>query len=360
MKLIHIVGARPNFMKLAPLYNCLKKYNVVQYIIHTGQHYSNNMSDVFFSDLEIDTPHFNLNIGSGSHAEQVAKIMLAFEPIAQDLKPDVLVVYGDVNSTLATALVCVKMGIPIAHVEAGLRSFDREMPEEINRILTDRISSLLFTPSIDGNENLIKEGVDKDNIFLVGNIMIDTLIKFLNKQSNWEHTATKNPFALVTLHRPSNVDNENTLKNMMAILAEISEQIPLLFPIHPRTKNKLQEYNITLAKNIYLTEPLGYIDFLHIMKKSKFIITDSGGVQEESSFLGIPCLTMRKNTERPITINLGTNVLVGDDFDLLKTYVSRILSNQFKQKQDIPLWDGKTSDRIAEILNSIFNKAKNK
>ncbi|MDW8296337.1 MAG: UDP-N-acetylglucosamine 2-epimerase (non-hydrolyzing) [Raineya sp.] len=366
-KLIHIVGARPNFMKLAPLYKALSATIFKQKIIHTGQHYDVKMSDVFFEELQIPSPDYHLGVGSGSHTEQTAKIMLAIEPILLQEKPNCVIVYGDVNSTLAAALVCAKMQIPLAHVEAGLRSFDYSMPEEINRILTDRISNFLFTPSEDANQNLLNEGIKAEKIFFVGNIMIDTLTfalqniqqfpqRVIKSASLIEEFGEKN-YILSTVHRPSNVDDQEALRKLFNFLKKIAQDIPIVLPIHPRTQKHLQE-NLDifpLPAQMKVIEPLGYLDFVNLQKNALCILTDSGGVQEESSVLHVPCFTLRPNTERPITITLGTNMLVGDNFDLLADKIQEVKQGKIKSFQEIPLWDGKTAHRISEVLQKIFN-----
>lgn len=353
MKIIHIVGARPNFMKMAPVWNALKKYKARQIIVHTGQHYSKNMSDIFFSELKIKKPDINLHVGSDTQSVQVAKVMMRVEKVILNEKPDMVLVYGDVNSTLAASLVCAKIGIKIGHVEAGLRSYDLDMPEEINRIVTDRLSSLLFTPSKDANHNLTKEGVDKNKIHFVGNVMIDTLIRYLDKIKSGEKI--KLPFktyGVVTLHRPSNVDDLNQLKNLIISLNKISEKIPLVFPIHPRTQKQLKKIKgVSLNKErVLLIDPLGYFQFLNLVYYSQLVITDSGGIQEETTYLKIPCLTLRKNTERPITLNLGTNTLVYNYLKLLERLVNTILEKKYKKGHKLEKWDGKAGERIAEII----------
>lgn len=355
MKIIHVVGARPNFMKLAPVYKAISNKKVKQIIVHTGQHYSSNMSDIFFKELDIPTANINLEVGSGTQAEQVAKIMIAFEKVVLLKKPDLVIVYGDVNSTLAASLVCSKLQVKLAHVEAGLRSFDASMPEEINRIVTDRLSDIYLTTSIDANSNLLKEGVSRKKIYFVGNVMIDTLIKFLGKKSSLK-IDTPEKYAVVTLHRPSNVDDIKKLKSIISCLLEVSENIPIFFSVHPRTKEHLMSILKNKKSNITLLDPLGYIEFLNLVKNSKMVITDSGGIQEETTFLGIPCLTLRKNTERPVTVELGTNTLVGDDFKSLKKNVSNILNGKYKKGKIPKLWDGLASKRIADIL--VCNKYK--
>lgn len=363
MHILHVVGARPNFMKVAPLMATLnKRPKISQTLVHTGQHYDSNMSDVFFGQLGIPKPDINLEVGSGSHAQQTAQIMSRFEQVVLEHKFDLVLVYGDVNSTVSTALVCSKLGIPVGHVEAGLRSFDRRMPEEINRLLTDQIADLLFTPSIDGNENLIHEGIGEDKIYLVGNIMIDTLVRLLPKADdkilqkivgNEYNPATSNcaPYALVTLHRPSNVDDPSMLAEIIAALNQISREVLVIFPIHPRTRQRLLDQKFEINANQFkLIEPIGYLQFLALQQRATVVITDSGGIQEETTFLGVPCLTVRENTERPVTITIGTNELVGKDMDRLKVEVDRILSGNKKNGKTPPLWDGKTSERIADVI----------
>jgi UDP-N-acetylglucosamine 2-epimerase (non-hydrolysing) len=313
------------------------------------------MSDVFFQTLEIPAPDESLNVGSGSHAQQTAAIMSKFEPVVLARKPDVVLVYGDVNSTVAAALVCAKLGIRIAHVEAGLRSFDREMPEEINRLVTDQLSDLLFTPSPDGNENLKREGIAEEKIFLVGNVMIDTLVQFLPKAEGifggLKERLSLDRFGLVTLHRPSNVDDEAVFQPMLKVLDELSRDLPLIFPVHPRTRDRWSQQLKQCNPNLQTVEPLGYLEFLALQKHAAVVITDSGGIQEETSYLGTPCLTLRENTERPITITSGTNVLIGRDWKMLREEFANALNGHRKQNGPIPLWDGHASDRIAEILS---------
>ena len=356
MHFLHVVGARPNFMKVAPVHRALRAYSQVkQTLVHTGQHYDVNMSDVFFQDLGIPAPDVNLQVGSGSHAQQTARIIAEFEPVVLERKPDMVLVYGDVNSTVAAALVCAKLGIPISHVEAGLRSFDNSMPEEINRMVTDRLCDPLFTPSKDGDQHLLAEGTAKEKIFLVGNVMIDTLVSLLPKANQifaelQTRLSLPQRYGLVTLHRPSNVDDPKKLSTMIERLGQISGTIPLLFPVHPRTQQKLVDAKISPAKTLQLCDPLSYVEFLALQKNATVVITDSGGIQEETTYLRVPCITMRENTERPITIDVGTNVLIGNDYDRLAIEVKRAVAGEWK-KGDVPaLWDGKASDRIAEIL----------
>ncbi len=348
-------------MKVAPVIRSLSKFNEVsQILVHTGQHYDANMSEVFFQQLGLPEPEMNLEVGSGSHAVQTAQIMMRWEEVALRERPDLVLVYGDVNSTVATALVCAKLQIPLGHVEAGLRSFDRTMPEEINRLLTDQIADLLLTPSEDGNVNLLREGVPAEKIHLVGNVMIDTLVRLLpiargSQIFNDLNLQSKN-YGLVTLHRPSNVDGSGSLAAIMAALQRISRDIPLIFPIHPRTRARLDTLETPLSQNgqFRLLEPLGYLDFLRLQMDAALVITDSGGIQEESTFLGVPCLTVRENTERPITVEMGTNVIVGQDMDLLSAAVSRILEGKGKTGTIPPLWDGQAGERIAEIVMQLI------
>lgn len=354
MTVLHVVGARPNFMKAAPVYRALAQRGVTQVLVHTGQHYDAQMSDVFFQALEIPAPDESLNVGSGSHAQQTAAIMSKFEPVLLARKPDVVLVYGDVNSTVAAALVCAKLGFRIGHVEAGLRSFDRTMPEEINRLVTDQLADMLFTPSTDGDENLAREGVARDKVFFVGNVMIDTLIHFLPKADALypalQQDLSLQNFGLVTLHRPSNVDEAATFLPMLKVLDELSRDLPLIFPVHPRTRDKWADQLSKCNPNLRTIAPQGYLEFLALQKNAKVVITDSGGIQEETSYLGTPCLTLRENTERPITVNLGTNILIGRDWQMLRSEFAKALNGNRKRASALPLWDGRASDRIAEVL----------
>src|SRR6202046_1465610 len=350
MHFLHVVGARPNFMKAAPVMGALNDHrDVRQSLVHTGQHYDSNMSDVFFSQLDFPAPDVNLDVGSGSHARQTAEIMSRIEPVLLERKPDIVLVYGDVNSTVAAALVCSKLLIRIAHIEAGLRSFDRSMPEEVNRIVTDRLADLLFTPSADGDQNLRAEGVEVRKIHLVGNVMIDSLIRLLPSAIASPKDGLPDQYALVTLHRPSNVDDSATLKGILDALLEVSTHLHVIFPVHPRTRQRMASLGMN-APNLHLLEPLPYIEFLALQRGSKVVITDSGGIQEETTYLGVPCLTLRKNTERPITVDLGTNVLVGQDANNLRSELTKILEGKTKSGVIPPLWDGHAGERIAEIL----------
>ena len=356
--IILVVGARPNFMKMAPLYDELKKRNLPVILLHTGQHYDENMSKVFFEDLGMPKPDIYLGVGSASHAKQTAKIMIDFEEVCEKDIPAMVVVAGDVNSTIACALVAKKLSIPVGHVEAGLRSFDMEMPEEINRILTDRISNLLFTPSRDANQNLTKEGMDSKCIKLVGNIMIDSLLNNIEKSEvstiHQRLKIKKGNYALITLHRPSNVDYEDSLTRIVEALEFIGENIPIIFPVHPRTTNMINEFGlenrINQIPNLILTKPTGYLDFLALIKYSNVVLTDSGGLQEETTALGIPCITLRENTERPITVEEGTNTIVGNKTENILKEWKNIVTNGGKSGRIPELWDGKTAIRISDII----------
>lgn len=353
MNVMHVVGARPNFMKVAPVMAALSSRDGVgQTLVHTGQHYDANMSEVFFAQLGIPRPNLNLEVGSGSHAEQTAGVMTRLEPVVLERRPDIVLVYGDVNSTLAAALVCAKLGVPVAHVEAGLRSFDRTMPEEINRLLTDQVADLLFTPSAEAGENLLREGAAAEKIHFVGNVMIDTLVRLLVRASSVGLEDVPARYALVTLHRPSNVDDPVVLRRIIGALDEISRELPVLFPIHPRTRQRLDEWEVEVSVDgqLRLMEPVGYLEFLALQRRATVVITDSGGMQEECTYLGVPCLTLRDNTERPVTVTLGTNIVVGRDMKRLRQEVDQILVGRAKQGTIPPLWDGKASERIAGVV----------
>jgi len=350
--ILHVVGARPNFVKAAPVLRAIRQRGMRQTLVHTGQHYDRNMSDVFFTELQIPEPDFNLEVGSGTHSWQTAEIMQRFEPVVLERKPDMVLVYGDVNSTVAAALVCAKLLIPISHVEAGLRSFDRTMPEETNRIVTDRLSDLLFTPSEDGDVNLLSEGVPKERIHRVGNVMIDSLIQFLPAARNVPKNGFPDRFALVTLHRPSNVDDSQNLQGILDSLMEVSEHLDIVFPVHPRTRQRIEKFGID-AEKLHLLEPVPYIEFLSLQTRAAVVITDSGGIQEETTYLGIPCLTLRPNTERPITVTLGTNILVGEDKKRLGSELRNVLAGKAKKGVIPPLWDGHAGDRVADILQRL-------
>jgi UDP-N-acetylglucosamine 2-epimerase (non-hydrolysing) len=353
MHILHVVGARPNFMKAAPVVHALQtRAGMRQTIVHTGQHYDKNLSDVFFSQLEIPAPDVNLGVGSGTHARQTADIMIGFEPVVLERKPDLVLVYGDVNSTVAAALVCAKLLIPVAHVEAGLRSFDRTMPEEVNRIVTDRLADLLFTPSEDGDENLLREGVAREKIRRVGNVMIDSLVRLLPAASRCPTSGLPECFALVTLHRPSNVDDSQALKGILASLLAVHDRLEVVFPVHPRTRARIAEFGLNPAR-LHLLEPVPYIEFLALEKRATAVITDSGGIQEETTYLEVPCLTLRSNTERPITVTRGTNTLVGQDSRKLALELSAILEGRGKRGGIPPLWDGHAGERIAAVLEHL-------
>jgi len=364
-----IIGARPNFVKVAPVLTEMKKYRNVfkPILVHTGQHYDFEMSKVFFEDLTIPEPDIYLGIGSGKHGEQTGRIMIELEKIFLREKPDLVLVFGDVNSTLGGAIIAAKLLIPLAHVEAGLRSFDRTMPEEINRIITDALSDYLFTTEFSANENLKREGIAEDKIFFVGNVMIDTLMRYLEKakQSNVleRFHLSNRKYALVTLHRPSNVDIKEVVAEILEGLQYISQELSVIFPVHPRTEQKIKEYGFLTkfeirshasakTKGIVLIPPQKYRDFLALEYNASLILTDSGGIQEESTALGVPCLTLRQNTERPITVTVGTNIVVGTKKERIIEETMKILKGTIKKGQVPPLWDGMTSQRIVETLLS--------
>lgn len=363
MKLACIVGARPNFMKIAPILRAMDKCPELRpVLIHTGQHYDTNLSDVFFEELKIRRPDVSLGIGSGSHAKQTADVMVAIENMllgANDAGDpfDRVVVVGDVNSTMASAIAATKLHIPVAHVEAGLRSFDRRMPEEINRMLTDSICDLLLASEPAGVENLQKEGHSAENIHLVGNVMIDTLLTQVEtaRQGDTLSRFRLEPdgYGVITLHRPSNVDIQDVLEALVDVLIEISDRLPLVFPVHPRTHERLARFGLDeklSSSNVQCLEPLGYNDFLCLTSQAKVIVTDSGGLQEESTALGVPCLTMRENTERPITVSEGTSTLIGSCAATLKSQLQAVVDGKYKQGKCPELWDGKAGERIVEVL----------
>jgi UDP-N-acetylglucosamine 2-epimerase (non-hydrolysing) len=340
-------------MKAAPVVHALRRRpGIKQTIVHTGQHYDAGMSDVFFSQLEIPAPDVNLGVGSASHAKQTAEIMSRLEPVLLEFKPDVVLVYGDVNSTVAAALVCSKLLVRVAHVEAGLRSFDWTMPEEINRVVTDRLADLLFTPSEDGDVNLQHEGIPAEKIYRVGNVMIDSLVRLLPAAMQCAKNGYPDRYALVTLHRPSNVDDSHVLKNILESLLEINEKLGVVFPVHPRTRQRVSEFGLKVEK-LHLLEPLPYIEFLALQRRAVVVITDSGGIQEETTYLGVPCLTLRNNTERPITVSLGTNVIVGQDRQRLSAELLKIVEGKAKKGAIPPLWDGHAGERIADVLQRL-------
>ncbi len=355
MKLVVVAGARPNFMKVAPLmWEIARRSELSACLVHTGQHYDERMSKLFFQQLRIPQPNVDLEVGSGSHAAQTAEVMKRLEPVLAAERPDAVVVVGDVNSTVACALTSVKMGIPVAHVEAGLRSFDRTMPEEINRILTDAISQWLFVSEKSGVENLRREGVAAERIHFVGNVMIDTLIACREQfaaASLAEVPLPERDYAVLTLHRPANVDQPETLQALLGAIEQIQRQIPIVFPVHPRTHKALIEADVHLP-NLILTEPLGYLEFMKLVQNARLVLTDSGGIQEETTFLGVPCLTLRHNTERPCTVQQGTNVLVGDDPARIVAAAEQALGEPARISRIPPLWDGRASQRILDVLQS--------
>lgn len=390
MKVISVVGTRPNFIKIAPIIRAIEGSNkrlrtsdiglrtIGHLLVHTGQHYDYEMSKMFFEDLELPEPDIHLGIGSGTHAEQTGKVMIEFEKVLLREKPDLVIVVGDVNSTLAAALAAVKLHIPVAHVEAGLRSSDREMPEEINRVLTDAVSDYLFTHCPEADENLIREGIPKEKIYLVGNVMVDSLLYnkekakksdilaklgLMNNPSITHNSSLITNYALLTLHRPSNVDFKDSLAEIVSALVKISRHIPIVFPAHPRTIKNLKKFNLLrffkqvninkkerIDRGVYLLHPLGYLDFLNLEMHTKFVITDSGGIQEETTALNIPCLTLRNTTERPITLTQGTNTLVWNEKDKIIEEAIRILENGGKNESCRAFWDGKAAKRIVEII----------
>ncbi|AXE17352.1 UDP-N-acetylglucosamine 2-epimerase (non-hydrolyzing) [Runella rosea] len=366
MKILNIVGARPNFMKVAPLHRAFqKKSEIESKIVHTGQHYDAKMSDVFFNQLELPKPDYFLGIGGGSHTQQTAKIMLEFEKVVEAEQPDLVLVVGDVTSTIACALVATKMHIPIAHVEAGLRSGDRRMPEEINRILTDSISDYLFVTEQAGIDNLKHEGVPDEKVFMVGNCMIDSLVYYRQKAGLLDIMPSlgvaKDDFVLMTMHRPANVDTAEGLTSILQIIENTTPYKKVLFPIHPRTKNNIERFGLTAKldaiQGLILTEPQGYLEFLHLMENSALVITDSGGIQEETTYLQVPCLTFRDSTERPVTVDLGTNQLLADLNPVtVHEKVIETLEGRAKKGVIPPLWDGHAAERIAEVLVQKFNQ----
>ncbi len=346
-------------MKMAPIIKELEKYGNSICVVHTEQHYDSSMSGNILKDLELKDPDYRLGVMSGTHAEQTAKIMIEFEKICIQLVPKLVIVAGDVNSTVACAIVASKLHIKVAHVESGLRSFDKRMPEEINRILTDHISDLLFTTERSADFNLKNEGIDKSKIHFVGNCMIDSLVYYISrarKLKPWEkYVSSNDKYVLVTLHRPSNVDRKSDLANIINFLKEISKSHTVIFPSHPRTLNKIMEFDFSLKDSIKLTEPLPYLEFLGLLSESAFVLTDSGGVQEETTFLKIPCITLRENTERPITVEKGTNILAGINFDNISKDIRDIINGKIKKSEIPDLWDGKAASRIVKVINDFIN-----
>lgn len=362
MKILNVVGARPNFMKIAPILRETQRYPAIEpLLVHTGQHYDEDMSRVFFDNLGLPRPDVDLEVGSGTHAWQTAQVMLRFEPVLDQNRPDLVVVVGDVNSTLACALVAAKRHIPVAHVEAGLRSFDRTMPEEINRQLTDAISDFIFTTCRDANENLRREGIPEECIFFVGNVMVDTLLQHRARAERSTIRTTLGlqgeEYALITLHRPSNVDDPEVLSRLVEVLCHIARWLLVIFPAHPRTMERLTRFRLAHRLRdggVRLLEPLGYVDFLHLMAHARLVLTDSGGMQEETTVLGVPCLTLRPNTERPVTITEGTNTLVGTDPDRILGETERILNGGGKAGRIPELWDGRAAERILSVIARHF------
>ncbi len=359
LKVINVVGARPNFMKVAPIVEAMRRRagEFAPLVAHTGQHYDARMSDDFFRDLGLPAPDVHLGVGSASHAQQTAAVMQRFEPVVLEHRPDWVLVVGDVNSTLACALVCSKLGVPVAHVEAGLRSRDRAMPEEINRLLTDQISDLLLTPSEDGDRNLLAEGIPPERIRFVGNVMIDSLLKHLALAAASDARARLGvegrDYAVVTLHRPSNVDSPDVLRRILSALARVGRLLPVVFPVHPRTRRNVETFGLEVGAgggDVRLTEPLGYLDFLRLYSGARLVLTDSGGIQEETTALGIPCLTLRENTERPVTVELGTNRVVGTDEERIVSEAVAALSRGAGAGDPPPLWDGRAAERVLDAL----------
>ena len=366
MKVMCVVGARPNFMKAAPVIEALRRYPGVQVmLVHTGQHYDHQMSTLFFVELGMPKPDVDLQVGSGSHGEQTGQIMMKIEPLMKTERPDLVIVFGDVNSTIAAALCAAKLGIQVAHVEAGLRSFDRTMPEELNRILTDNLSDFLFTTEQGARKNLLREGIAEEKIHFVGNVMVDTLLKHRTRAGalNMSQKLGMQPgtYGLLTLHRPSNVDDERTLSEILSAIDETSKQLTIVFPCHPRTRQRLSHGAFTHLLNseqsgrdrarLVVLDPLGYLEFLSLMSDARLVMTDSGGIQEETTVLGVPCLTLRHNTERPVTVEQGTNVLVGNSRDHIVAAAQKALNGTAQHARVPELWDGKAAERIAKILH---------
>jgi UDP-N-acetylglucosamine 2-epimerase (non-hydrolysing) len=359
MKILNIVGARPNLVKIAPLLTAMgSKKGIELFLVHTGQHYDERLSGIFFEQMGIRKPDINLDVGSGSQAWQTAEILKRIEPVLLEQKPDVVLVVGDVNSTMAASLAAAKFGIPIAHVEAGLRSFDRSMPEEINRVVTDALADHLFVTEESAIKNLLKEGHPREQIHFVGNVMIDALQQFLPLAQQTgilrDLDLVKNgaclPFAVLTLHRPANVDSLETLGILLSVVETVADKLPVIFPVHPRTRQKLGDLHKKQHSQLRMIDPLGYLEFLCLLSKSRLVLTDSGGIQEETTALGVPCLTLRENTERPVTVTKGTNRIVGQDPNRILPAVEAILSGRNKTGEMPELWDGHAAERIAEIL----------
>ena len=359
MKIVNVVGARPNFMKVAPIMAAYRSEPSIEpVLVHTGQHYDEKMSDLFFRELGIPEPDVNLEVGSGSHAKQTAEVMVRFEQVVLEQKPDAVLVVGDVNSTIACGMVAVKLGVKLVHVEAGLRSFDRRMPEEINRLLTDSISDLLFCTEQSGMDNLAREGVDPGRCFMVGNCMVDTLLHNLEKARKSDvldrQGLTERGYAVVTLHRPSNVDDEQNLGRILDALTVVQEDQPTVFPVHPRTRRMMERpalaSKVAAMPNLKLLEPQGYLDFVRLCDAARVVLTDSGGIQEETTIMGVPCLTLRENTERPVTCDVGTNQLVGGDPERILAAYRAVMDGTAGHGETPPLWDGKAAERIVPLL----------
>jgi len=373
LKIVTVAGARPNFVKIAPLLREMQQHpSLVPILVHTGQHYDGALSDQLFTDLGIPTPEFNLGVGSGSHATQTAEVLRRLEPIMETVKPHLVLVVGDVNSTLGAALTAAKLGVPVAHVEAGLRSFDRTMPEEINRVLTDAISDLLFVTEESGRQNLLREGVSHEKIHFVGNVMIDALQA---SKASWKSSSiftrlgleAEHPYAVLTLHRPSNVDDSEKLRGLLNALQELARHLPIIFPVHPRVKPKLLEQAQVAwvrpeeglrspAAGIIYLDPLGYLDYIALMSQARVVLTDSGGIQEETTILGVPCLTLRENTERPVTVTHGTNRVIGTDPVRIVEEALRTLADPPHPPGPPPLWDGYAARRIVKILLEVSRR----
>ncbi len=353
MKILSVVGARPNFMKMAPVVEKIRRRGISHLFVHTGQHYDGNMSRVFFDELGMPKPDVDLGVGSDTHARQTARIMTAFEDVCRENRPDVILVGGDVNSTAAVALVAAKENVALGHVESGLRSFDRTMPEEVNRVVTDHLSTYLFTTESSANENLAREGIPAERVHLVGNCMVDTLLKHVGtavSRAPWSGLGLEpGGYALLTLHRPSNVDSDAALSTIMGSIRSVSARLPILFPVHPRTRSRLEAAGVALGTQVRLCEPLPYLAFLGLMAKAAFVLTDSGGIQEETTALGVPCLTLRRNTERPVTVTHGTNRLAMTPEEI-RSGVQEILDGRWPKGRPVPFWDGHASERIVTIL----------
>jgi UDP-N-acetylglucosamine 2-epimerase (non-hydrolysing) len=363
IKVVNVVGARPNFMKIAPLMAAMDQHPEFEVtLLHTGQHYDQAMSKFFFDDLGIPKPDIYLGVGSGNHGAQTGKIMIEFEQVVLKASPDLVVVVGDVNSTIACGLVAVKQGVKLAHVEAGLRSFDRTMPEELNRVLTDQISDFLFVTEKSGEENLLREGIENEKIHFVGNVMIDTLLEHLKRAQGsrilQQLQLKSKEYVALTLHRPSNVDSPQQFLAILKALGEIQKHIKIAFPIHPRSLKRLNQFGLQTRlndmPNLLITEPLGYLDFLKLMSEAKFVLSDSGGIQEETTVLGVPCLTLRENTERPVTVTQGTNLVIGSTCERIVSESLKILDGEIKKGRRPDLWDGKAAERIVAVLLESF------